>query len=519
MDRGAFRRVAVRSGAAEIEPPPVVAEVAGALKRYSGVLALDRVDFSLRAGEVRALLGKNGAGKSTLIRLITGAETPDEGTVAITGRPLDQAGENRTRQSAALGVRPVYQELSLVQDMSIAENMFLGVWPRRFGVLDHAGMAERTREALANLGIGLDPGTMVGSLSPAERQLVEIARAMMGEPRLVILDEPTSSLATAEVDLVFAAVRRMKQRGVAIIYVSHRMKEIREIADSATVMRNGRALSTVEIGRADTREIVRMMLGHDETKEELVEARVFGPVVLSVRDVAAHPKLRTISFDLHQGEVLGIAGLLGSGRTELLRIIARLDRPDSGSITLDDADTSEEDWNDMLRRGLGMTPESRKEDGIVPLLGIDENTVITDMGRVSSWGVLSWRRIAAATHDIILRMSVKSPLTTTPIGTLSGGNQQKIVIGRWVYAGSRILLLDEPTRGVDVEAKSQIYAIIRKLASEGKSIIFVSSEVEELPKACDRVLVLRDGCIAQIFTAPGIDADELMTASIAGQSH
>ena len=496
----------------------VVASVVGAVKRYSGVLALDSVDFAVRPGEVRALLGKNGAGKSTLIRMLTGAETPDEGEVTLCGRIVDQTGENRTRQAAALGVRPVYQELSLVQDMSIAENMYLGAWPRRFGVLDHKEMAARTRDALANLGLDIDSGAMIAALSPAERQLVEIARAMMGKPRLVILDEPTSSLAAAEVELVFAAVRRMKQRGVAIIYVSHRMKEIREIADTATVMRDGKTISTVDIGQADTREIVQMMLGHDENRDELVEARKLGPPVLSLQNVVSAPKLETISFDLHEGEVLGVAGLLGSGRTELLRIIARLDQPDSGSIRLDGVDTSGETWNGMLRRGLGMTPESRKDQGIVPLLGIDENIVISDMARVSNFGVLSSTRIDAAARDIMVRMSVKAPQTATPIGVLSGGNQQKIVIGRWVYAGSRILLLDEPTRGVDVEAKSQIYAIIRKLAAEGKSIIFVSSEIEELPKVCDRVLVLRDGRIAQMFTAPGIDADELMTASIAGHS-
>ncbi|MGE0282827.1 MAG: sugar ABC transporter ATP-binding protein [Rhizobiaceae bacterium] len=496
----------------------VIASVTGAVKRYSGVQALDHVDFSLKAGEVRALLGKNGAGKSTLIRLLTGAETPDEGVVTISGSALDQSGENRTRQSARLGVRPVYQELSLVSDMSILENMFLGVWPRRFGVLNHRDMANRAREALGHLGLNLNPETKVASLSPAERQLVEISRAIMGDPRLVILDEPTSSLAAAEVEQVFAAVRRMKERGVAVIYVSHRMKEIREIADTATVMRDGKSVSTVNIGAADTREIVRMMLGHDEKKDELVESREQGRVFLSVSNVASAPKLEDISFDLHEGEVLGIAGLLGSGRTELLRIIAGLDVADHGTIQFDGADTTREGWSGMLKRGLGMTPENRKDDGIVPLLGIDENTVITNAKAVSSFGVLSASRVASATSDIVRRMSVKAPKTTTPIGTLSGGNQQKIVIGRWVYAGSRLILLDEPTRGVDVEAKSQIYEIIRGLAAEGKSILFVSSEIEELPKVCDRVLVLRDGRIVESFTAPNINTDELMTASLAGQA-
>jgi sugar transport system ATP-binding protein len=498
------------------EPAHIVARLASGVKRYSGVLALDKVDFSVDAGEVRALLGKNGAGKSTLIRLLTGAETPDEGTVMIAGTLLDRASENRTRQSASLGVRAVYQELSLVPAMSIAENMFLGVWPRRIGVLDHDEMWASTRKALGDLGLHLDPGLTIERLSPAERQLVEIARAMMGEPRLVILDEPTSSLAAAEVELVFGAVRRMKARGVAVIYVSHRMKEIREIADTATVMRDGRAVSTLAVGKADTREIVRMMLGHDEKRDEMVVPHAPGPVLVSVRDLALAPKLHGVSFDLRRGEVLGVAGLLGSGRTELLRILAGLDHADAGSIFVDGVEIKSPSYHDMLKRGFGVTPESRKDDGIVPLLGVDENTVITAPARVSSFGILSGRKIAEATMDIVRRMNVKTARTTTPIATLSGGNQQKVVIGRWVFAGSRILLLDEPTRGVDVEAKSQIYAIIRTLVSEGRSIIFVSSEIEELPKVCDRVLVLRDGRIAEEFIAPDIDADELMSASIAG---
>ena len=326
----------MRMAAHDHETVQSIASVSGAVKRYAGVLALDRVDFAVQPGEVRALLGKNGAGKSTLIRMLTGAETPDEGSVSLAGTLLDQAGENRTRQAAGLGVRPVYQELSLVHDMSIAENMFLGVWPRRMGVLDHREMAHLTATALADLGLHIDPDTSVASLSPAERQLVEIARAMMGEPKLVILDEPTSSLAAAEVDQVFAAIRRVQARGAALIYVSHRMNEIREIADRATVMRDGRVVQTLDTAAADTREIVRMMLGHDEKKDEMVVPHPAGPNALSVRNLCYVGKLEDVSFDLRQGEVLGIAGLLGSGRTELLRIIAGLERADRGTITLDE---------------------------------------------------------------------------------------------------------------------------------------------------------------------------------------
>ena len=495
-----------------------MARVTGAVKRYQGVVALNGVDFEIGAGEVRALLGKNGAGKSTLIRLLTGAETPDAGSVAICGEKLDGEGDNRTGQADRLGVRAVYQELSLITEMTIAENMFLGKWPRWRGALDFALMRRRSSEALHLLGLDIDPDRTIGSLSVAERQLVEIARATMGQPRLVILDEPTSSLAAAEVDLVFDAVRRLSAAGIAVIYVSHRMNEIREIAAFATIMRDGQIASQVAVRDADTVDIVRMMLGHDEQSDQLVDQRDHGPVTLSVRDLAVFPKIESVSFDLHQGEVLGIAGLLGSGRTELLHAIMGLTPIRSGTVTVDGVTVGGQGYPAMLARGFGLTPESRKDDGIIPYLGVDENTVATDFDRVSSAGVLSWVKIASATRDIVARMNVKAARTSTPIATLSGGNQQKIVIGRWVYAGSRVLLLDEPTRGVDVEAKSQIYAIIRKLSAEGCSIVFISSEIEELPKVCDRVLVLRDGRIAKSFAAPDIDADRLLAASIAGAS-
>ena len=492
------------------------ASVSGAVKRYPGVTALDHVDFAIAKGEVRALLGKNGAGKSTLIRLLTGAELPDHGTVAIAGRTLQAPEETRTAEAHALGVRAVYQELSLVPGMSVAENLFLGAWPGHPLLLHHGAMHRRAIEALRELGLGLDSHRLVAGLSPAERQLVEIVRATLGNPSLVILDEPTSSLAAAEVELLFRAVRHLSARGIAVIYVSHRMNEIREIAAAATVMRDGRVVDTVDVGKADTHEIVRMMIGHDEHRDDLVEGAVSGRICLSVRDVCVPPKLHAVSFDLHDGEVLGIAGLLGAGRTELLQTVAGIRPAASGTVAVDGAVVRQGEYAAMLARGIALTPENRKDEGIVPLLGVDENTVLTRFDRVSRGGLLSWAAIAAATRRIVERMQVKTARLATPIGTLSGGNQQKIVIGRWVFAGSRILLLDEPTRGVDVEAKSQIYAIIRGLAREGKSIVFVSSEIEELPKVCDRVLVLRDGRIAAAFSVPAIDADTLMAACIAG---
>lgn len=494
---------------------PVVAQLKGCSKQYPGVIALADADFEMRAGEVRAMLGKNGAGKSTMIRLLTGAETPDTGVVTIGGEPLSGSGSARAADAFGRGVRVVYQELSLVMDLSIAENLFLGRWPRKAGVIQHKEMAAAANAALDRLGVDLAPDRLVATLSPAERQLVEIARVLIGNPRLVILDEPTSSLAEAEARKVLAAVKRIAADGISVIYVSHRMNEIRQIADTVTIMRDGRIIETVPVKGADTTQIVRLMLGADLAEQTRIQPGTRGKAVLDVHDLSLEPKLDKVSFTLHQGEVLGIAGLLGSGRTELLQTIMGIRRASAGTIHVDGKFVARVSYRGMLARGFGFTPESRKEDGIVPMLGVDENIVSTDFGSVSTGGILSASRIAEATRRVIERLQVKSARTDTPIGTLSGGNQQKIVIGRWVHAGSRVLLLDEPTRGVDVEAKAQIYRIIRELAASGCAIIFVSSEVEELPLVCDRVLVLRDRHVAEEMTAPNIDPDRLMAACIA----
>lgn len=497
-------------------PTHSVASVEGCTRQYPGVLALDNATFKVAAGEVRALLGKNGAGKSTLIRLLTGAEIPDSGTVKIDGEELRYSGSGRAQDAFQKGVRVVYQELSLVPGMTLAENLFLGRWPRKGGVLQYTAMEAEASEAMGRLGLDRAPNVLVASLSPAERQLLEIARVLLGKPKLVILDEPTSSLAAAEAEKVMAAVTRIASEGIAVIYVSHRMNEIRQIAHSATIMRDGRIIDTVDVKGADTREIVRLMLGTEGSKAPALENRSQEKTVLEVKDLGLAPKLNSVSFRLKAGEVLGIAGLLGSGRTELLQAIMGVETQDRGEILVDGQAVKPGRYRAMVSAGFGYTPESRKEEGIVPLLGVDENTLSTNFAGVSKRGILSSKMMADATRNIVQRLHIKTAETDTPIGTLSGGNQQKVVIGRWVYANSRVLLLDEPTRGVDVEAKAQIYAIIRQLAAEGRSVIFVSSEIEELPLVCDRVLVLRDGTLHEEFKSPNIDQDALMAACIAG---
>ncbi|GAA0350032.1 sugar ABC transporter ATP-binding protein [Actinoallomurus spadix] len=508
----------VARGAGSERGSDPVARTRGAVRRYPGVLALDHVDFEVHPGEVRALLGKNGAGKSTLIRLLSGVEKADEGTVEIAGTALTGGG---SREASQLGVATVYQELSLIPQLSVAENYHLGALPTgRGGLVRTAHMKDAADAALAELGVRVDPGTPVGALPVAEQQMVEIARALRGSPKLLILDEPTSSLAAAAVDVVLQAVTRIAATGVAIIYVSHRLNEIRQIADTASVMRDGRLVETVGTKGASSDDIVSLMLGDAASATEATARRTSAPatdrpVVLSVRELAVPPKVREATFDLHEGEILGIAGVLGSGRSELLRSIAGLQPPASGTLTVFGERLRRWSVRDMIRRGVGFTPEERKTDGIVPLLGVDENIVLADRSSVRRGPLLSGRRQRAAAAKLVSALSVRTPDVGVPVGALSGGNQQKAVIARWLHRGSRILLLDEPTRGVDVQAKAQIYELVRKLADDGVSIVFVSNELEELPLVCSRVVVLRDGAIAAELTGADITESAIFAATLA----
>jgi ABC-type sugar transport system ATPase subunit len=494
--------------------PDEIVRIEDASKRYGTVQALDRVTLSIRRGEVRALLGKNGAGKSTLIRLIGGVEGPVQGRVTVGGTVLERPSVQLAHR---LGVRTVYQELTLIPEMSVAENLFMGEWPSRFGRLDRSELLTRSRAALHRLDLSFDPRRPVGELSIADRQLVEIARAVVTEPAVLILDEPTSSLAAAEVDRVLALVGTIRTQGVAVIYVSHRLTEIRRIADTATVMRDGAVIGTEPVSGMSTDDVVRMMLGEEQLESRPVSRPPDpGPVVMQVRDVVAAPKLRDVSLDVHAGEVLGVAGVLGSGRTELLQVMSGLLAPDQGSVLMAGHRVDGRGFAHAKRLGVGMTPEDRKRDGIVPDLGIDENLVLTDWGKVATWGVLRRRSVAAAAANAVSSMSVRTRTARTPIAQLSGGNQQKVVIGRWLHAGSRLLLLDEPTRGVDVHAKTQIYDLVRRLAAAGTAVVVVSSELEELGQMCDRVLVLAAGRVVAEQTAPGIETERLLAAAMAG---
>ncbi len=492
------------------ERGPVIAAAHGVSKRYPGVQALNDVDFEVRAGEVRALLGANGAGKSTLIRMLAGVETPDAGSVELSGVPLNGG----VKEAGRLGVSTVHQELSVIPEMTVAENLYLGHWLRRGWGIDTAAQEAAARRVLAEIGVAIDPGREVASLTLAEQQIVEIARALHAGPRLLILDEPTSALASHEVGLVLEVVRRVAAQGVGVIFVSHRMDEIRQIADTVTVMRDGRHVATKEVAGVTTQQIVELMLGGRERERGAYVRRRFGDVRLKVTDLTVPPKLDGVSLEVRAGEIVGLAGLLGSGRTELLQAIAGFRAPAAGSIEINGVTLRRPNPRSAKRLGVGLTPEDRKREGVITELSIAENMVMSDYARVSRYGALRPRRLTASAEGLRDRLEVKVADLQHSIATLSGGNQQKTVIGRWLHAGSNVLLLDEPTRGVDVGSKAQIYDITRQLADEGAAVVFVSSEIEELPLVCDRVLVLRGGRLAEEFVAPDLSTAALLAAAM-----
>ncbi|MBK9748998.1 MAG: sugar ABC transporter ATP-binding protein [Chloroflexi bacterium] len=476
-------------------------------KFYPGVTALEDVDFAVEAGEVRALLGKNGAGKSTLIRLACGLERPDKGSITIHGKPVEFKNPADAR---AFGIEIVSQELNLVPWLDVAENISLGRYPKRFGRIDYKAMRRAAIESLARLDVEIDPSLPLSRLSPAQQQLVEIAKALSKQPSVLLLDEPTSSLPLTEVSALLTTVKRIASQGVAIIYVSHRLSEIAEVAHSVTVLRNGKLVSTAPLSELTEQMIVNQMVGGAVEHSE-IEPREFAtaPVVLHVDDLTIKQRIEHVSFDLHQGEVLGLAGLLGTGRSEILRTIAGFEPVEHGRITLGNAGDHRANVRYMIARGVALTPENRRDEGIIPRLGVHENLALGRWNELTRRGLISWRSVRTVAGDFVQKLSIKTPELDTPVMNLSGGNQQKVVIGRWLGVAERVLLLDEPTRGVDVEAKSQIYEIIRATSKRGVAIIVVTSELEELLWCCDSIIFLHKGQASQKYRRADLNAETL----------
>lgn len=485
-------------------------------KSFPGVKALDDVTLEYEKGEVHAMVGENGAGKTTLMRVITGIYAQDEGEIYFEG---EKVRFHNTRESQDKGIAIIHQELNMPVNLSIAEYMFLGRMPvTKVGTVKRKVAAERCKDLLTTVEIERDPRTKISELTVAEQQLVEIARALSLNSKLIIMDEPTSALNKNEAANLFKIIRNLKQQEVTIIYISHKMDEIFEITDRITIMRDGRVIGTKPTKSFTHEEIVMMMTGKDLSDNYFAKDESRAPAshegrtpILSVQGITSNARnLNTVSFDLYEGEVLGIAGLLGAGRTELFKAIFGADRKTGGEVYLNGKPVKIRSTTDAVKAGIMLLPEDRKTEGLILQMSIRDNIIEPSLKAISKCGLLNRKKAKVLSKEYTQRMRVKCTSDAQTVGNLSGGNQQKVVFAKWLAAHPKVLMLDDPTRGIDVGSKHEIYEVIRDLANQGIGVIFVSSEMPELVGVCDRVLVMCDGSIVSEAIGDAINENNLM---------
>jgi ribose transport system ATP-binding protein len=484
-------------------------------KEYPGTLALDDVSVQFEAGKVSALLGKNGAGKSTLVKILAGTTQPTSGEIHINGKPIQL---NSATDAFAQGIATVYQELSLIPQLSVAENILLGRMLRKNFVIDWKAARKRAREILAEMGVEIDVRKKISQLGVAQQQIVEIAKAMSFSPSVLMLDEPTSALAQHETLMLFKIVRRLAAKNVAIIYITHRLQELASIADTVTVLRDGKHVGTVNFKETSADEIVRMIFGSVMQKHRPDNVAASAEPLLEVKNLSRRDKLRDINFTLHRGEVLGIAGMLGSGRTELLRGIFGADPVDGGEIIFDGHRVSKISLRKMKRLGLGFTPENRKEEALVLGRSVRTNLCLASLKSVAKNGFITQIAERKVAQRLIDQMAIKVANSGLPVASLSGGNQQKVVVGKWLNTQPRVMLFDEPTRGIDLQAKQQIFQIIWDLSRRGIGCIFVSSELEELLEVCHRILIMKNGSLVDEVRPDEISVEQLVVRCMRNNS-
>ena len=477
---------------------PTSLETVSLRKEYPGTLALDGVSLRMEGGSVHALVGKNGAGKSTLVKILTGAVQPSAGTLRVGGREVVLRSP---RAALHEGIAAVYQELSLIPELTVGENILLGRMPHRRGrarwAIDWRAAFESAAHHLERLRISLDVRAKVRSLSVAAQQTVEIAKAMSYDPAVLMLDEPTSALAQRESDRLFELIRSLAERGVVLLYITHRLQELPRVADTVSVLRNGRLAGTVAVAEASPSRIAEMMFGDVPHVPPAPPAtlQTSGPEVLRVENLSRAGVLNGVSFSLGRGEILGLAGLLGSGRTELLRALFGADPPEGGRVLVEGKEADPSRPSRMKRLGIGFTPENRKEEGLVQSLSTRANLCLANLERIARAGFTTRARERRQIAPVVRMVGIHAPDLEAPISVLSGGNQQKVTLGKWLTTEPKLLLLDEPTRGIDVRAKLQIFELVRDLSARGISSIVVSSELEELLELCHRILIMREGRI------------------------
>jgi len=488
------------------EAPPLL-EMRSITKRFPGVLALSDVSFDVRQGEVHALLGENGAGKSTLMKILAGVYTRDAGEINFKGSPVSFS---TPRQAQIAGITTIYQELNQIPQMSITENIFLGTERARGPLLDWSAMHEQARELLAKLHLDIDPRTPISRLGVAQQQMVEVAKALHHRADLIIMDEPTSALSLNEIGDLFAIIRELKTQGVGIVYISHHLEETFEISDRITVLRDGHHVATEPTKSLDIEKLIRLMVGRDLSEQFPKEVAPRGSEVLRVEGLTQGKRLRNISFTAYAGEVLGIAGLVGSGRTELVRAIFGADRIDAGQIFINNQPVHIRSPRDAIRHGLGLLTEDRKQQGLILKMTTRENTTLSVLGRLTRSLFTSRSKESDVTQRYIDNLAIKTPSQDTPVINLSGGTQQKVVLSKWMATEPRVLIFDEPTRGIDVGAKVEIYKLINELARQGVAIIMISSELPEVLGMSDRVMVISNGQVTGFLNRAEATQEKIM---------
>jgi ribose transport system ATP-binding protein len=489
--------------------------VRGIRKAFPGVVALDGVDLEVHPGEVLALLGENGAGKSTLMKILSGALPKDDGEIEVAGQVVHIRGPRHARE---LGVRIIYQEFNLVPHLAVAENIVLGREPTvGLGFVDRGKMAEEARHLLSELGIALDPWTPVRELGVAQQQMVEVAKALSGQARVLIMDEPTSALSESEIRALFAAVQRLTEKGVGVIYISHRLEEVAQVAHRVTVLRDGRHVGTGDARTTPIPELVRMMAGRELTSHYPRRRSAPGEELLRAEGVGRGRALTDVSLVLRRGEVLGVAGLLGAGRTELARVLTGVDRPEKGRVVIRGQAARLASPGDAMRRGIALLPEDRKTQGLVLGLSVGRNLALPSVPWLSRLGFVQEPKERELAERQVGDLHIKTPGLDQRAAFLSGGNQQKIVLGKWLATNVEVLVMDEPTRGIDVAAKVEIYELMNRLTDSGKAILMISSELPEVLGMSDRILVMHRGkSVAEIPAAEA--TQERVLAAALGQT-
>ncbi|ADV09468.1 sugar ABC transporter ATP-binding protein [Mesorhizobium ciceri] len=482
-------------------------DMRGISKNFPGVKALSNVNFAVKFGTVHAVVGENGAGKSTLMKILNGSYAPTSGTIKVGDAEVRM---RRPADAQALGIRMVHQEINLVPDLTVAENVYLGRMPGKWTFLRKREMVRAAAAVLDELGAAINPRERLGNLSISQQQLVEIAKAYAAQPRIIVLDEPTSSLSEHETAALFRILRKMRDDGIAIVYISHRLKEVLEIADEVTVLRDGSMIQTRPIKGIKAADMIRLMVGREVSNVFPKSPAAIGKSVLRVEHISDGQRFRDVSFEVRAGEILGLTGLVGAGRTEVARAIFGLSRLVEGTVSVNGREVSINSPSQAVRAGIAYVPEDRKGDGVVPGMSVRENISLPILRRLTRFGRISRSADRALARDSVKQFSISPPDGERRISLLSGGNQQKAVIAKWLAAKPSALILDEPTRGVDVGAKAEIHHIIGQLVAGGMAVVMISSELPEILGVCDRVVVMRDGYASEPLLRSELSEERIM---------